>query len=105
MSFTQTEIIPSFTTIELQTPYGLEHRRVSTKLPRDCRPDEIPIIDINGISDSAAMRLKVATEVKSAAENSGFFYIQNHGIDEDIIDNALQASKRYISRLVRHPQC
>ena len=91
---TETETLPSFTTIELQTPYGLEHRRVSTKLPRDCRSDEIPIIDISGIYDNSAERIKLATQVKYAAENSGFFYIKNHGIDEDIISNALQASKR-----------
>lgn len=94
MSITETETAPSFTTIELQTPYGPDHRRVSTKLPRDSRSDEIPIIDISGIYDSADERVKLASQIKDAAENSGFFYVKNHGIDVAVINQALQASKR-----------
>lgn len=88
-----------YTTIKLLSSNGPIYRRVSTVAPRNCRPDEIPVIDIGGIYDDADARKKMATLVKHAVEGSGFFYIQNHGIDEKVIDNALQATIKCVTSL------
>jgi isopenicillin N synthase-like dioxygenase len=61
---------------------------VSTAPPRDCNNDEIPIIDISGIYGDADARTELAAQFKSAAVGTGFFYIKNHGIDEEIIKTA-----------------
>lgn len=91
---TSTDSEPGFTTIELRTAYGPAFRRVSTAPPRDCRDDEIPIIDISGIYGDLEARTRLAQHIKAAAINTGFFYIKNHGIDEEIINKSkMQALK------------
>ncbi|EKG19974.1 hypothetical protein MPH_02704 [Macrophomina phaseolina MS6] len=69
---------------------GISYRLVSTNPPRECTPEEIPIIDLDGIfKDDLEARKAVAREMLSAAENSGFFYIKNHRIPEDMVKNTL----------------
>ncbi|KAF2793242.1 naringenin,2-oxoglutarate 3-dioxygenase [Melanomma pulvis-pyrius CBS 109.77] len=99
-SQTQTvmEAEPTYTTIMLRAGHESVHRRVSTTPPRDCRPDEIPLIDINGIYNDAVARKKMAAIVKHAVERSGFFYVKNHGIDEEVIENARQATIKFFEQ-------
>lgn len=59
---------------------------------------EIPIIDVGVLIaakplDLAALAL-VAAEVREACLNSGFFYITNHGISQELIDAAFEANRR-----------
>ena len=57
--------------------------------PRDCTIEEIPIIDLSPIySTKHEDRKALAKEIRAAAVNTGFFYIKNHGIDEETIANA-----------------
>ena len=89
MSTTITETAPNSTyKLELRTAYGPVFREVSTAAPRECKVGEIPVIDISGIDGDIAAKTKLASEIKKAAEGTGFFYIKNHGIDEQIIQNA-----------------
>ncbi|EPQ57953.1 Clavaminate synthase-like protein [Gloeophyllum trabeum ATCC 11539] len=76
------------TQLQLRTAYGPVYRTVSTAPPRDCTPDEVPIIDLTGIYGDLDERLRVAAQVCKAAQDIGFFYIRNHGIEEDIIERA-----------------
>ncbi|KIX01489.1 uncharacterized protein Z518_09215 [Rhinocladiella mackenziei CBS 650.93] len=87
-----------FTQLELRSAYGLVYRKVSTAPPRDCRPDEIPVIDIGTIYDGPAARAELAKHIRAAAEGTGFFYIKNHGIDEDIINNARRAAMNFFKQ-------
>lgn len=76
----------SVTKLELSTALGPVFRDVLTTPPRDCTPEEIPIIDISPVfSEHVADRKRVAAEIRSSALNMGFFYVKNHGIPEDII--------------------
>ncbi|KZT26607.1 Clavaminate synthase-like protein [Neolentinus lepideus HHB14362 ss-1] len=86
---TMTTIIEStFRKLELRTAYGPVYRTVSTAPPRECTADEVPIIDLQGIYGGLDDRKKVASQIKKAAEETGFFYVKNHGISENIIDAA-----------------
>ena len=76
---------PSFTKLELRTAYGPVYREVSTKTPRLAREDEIPIIDLSGLHGDLPARKELAKSLKGAAENTGFFYVKNHGINEAVI--------------------
>jgi len=64
--------------------------------------DEIPVIDISRIGpntevgDPVALQ-KVADEIHEAATDVGFFYVSGHGIDEDIIDHAMQSTRTFFS--------
>lgn len=87
-----------FVKLELRTAYGPVYRDVSTKPPRDARPDEIPVISLRGIDSSQAERTRIVREIKQASENTGFFYITNHGISEDVIDNARKAAIQFFKQ-------
>jgi hypothetical protein len=88
MSATATAPI-STTKLELRTAYGPVYRDVLNTLPRDCTAQEIPVIDLTLLYSSSLEDRKVlAKEVRAAAVNTGFFYIKNHGIDEEIIADA-----------------
>ncbi|KAI9731816.1 MAG: hypothetical protein M1818_007681 [Claussenomyces sp. TS43310] len=84
-----TTMLPATTKLELRTAYGPVFREVLTTPPRDCTPEEIPVIDLTRLySDNLSDRKDLAAELRNAAVNTGFFYIKNHGIAEEKIANA-----------------
>lgn len=86
---TETTQQPSTTKLELRTAYGPVYRDVLNTPPRDCTAEEIPVIDLSPLySASLEDRKALATEIRAAAVNNGFFYIKNHGVDENTIANA-----------------
>jgi hypothetical protein len=89
---------PEFTKLELRTAYGPVYRNVSTREPREARADEIPLIDVRGIYGDLEARKTLAEKIKHAAENTGFFYVKNHGIPEKAIQGALNSSKAFFAQ-------
>ncbi|KAJ5674198.1 hypothetical protein N7462_009637 [Penicillium macrosclerotiorum] len=90
--------VAEYTQIELLTLHGAEFRRVSTAPPRLPTEDEIPIIDLSTIDDGFEARKLIAARVRSAAKNTGFFYIRNHGIPEDLIQKALEKAQAFFDQ-------
>lgn len=88
----------TYTTIELLTPNGPEYRQVSTAAPRAPTPDEMPLIDLSTIDGDFEARKAIAKKIKDAAENTGFFYINNHGIPEELIQGALSSCKQFFDQ-------
>ncbi|KAJ4989937.1 2OG-Fe(II)oxygenase superfamily protein [Stagonosporopsis vannaccii] len=88
----------TYTTIELLTPNGPEFRRVSTAPARPPKADEIPLIDLSSIDGDIEARSTIAQEVRKAAENTGFFYVHNHGIDESLIQDALTEARAFFAQ-------
>lgn len=88
-----------YTQIELLTLHGSEFRRVSTAPPRAPTEDEIPVIDLSAIDGDLQARQNIASQVKAAAENTGFFYIKNHGISEALIEKALAQAKTFFNQI------
>jgi hypothetical protein len=88
---------PSTTKLELRTAYGPVFRDVLTTPPRDCTPEEIPVIDLSRLfSDNLEERKDLAKEIRAAAKNTGFFYIKNHGIEEEKMANAKKQLLAYV---------
>lgn len=87
-----------FVKLELRTAYGPVYRDVSTRPPRDARSDEIPLIDLHGLDGSIGERRRIVEEIKQASENTGFFYITNHGISEDVIEAARKAAIQFFKQ-------
>ncbi|KAG9231884.1 putative iron/ascorbate oxidoreductase [Amylocarpus encephaloides] len=82
-------VAPQTMKLELRTAYGRVYRNVLATPPRDCTPDEIPVIDLSSLfSDKLEDRKELANTIRAAAINTGFFYIKNHGIDAQIIADA-----------------
>ncbi|KAJ5539828.1 hypothetical protein N7513_008160 [Penicillium frequentans] len=87
-----------YTQVELLTLRGPEFRRVSTAPPRLPTEDEIPVIDLGAIDGDLEARKNIASQVKAAAESTGFFYIKNHGIPEALIEKALENAKTFFNQ-------
>lgn len=95
MSATQTL---SYITLELLTPSGPQHCKVSVAPPHKPTADEIPVIDLSTLDGDYAARKALSTKIKAAAENTGFFYVKNHGVPETLIHRALDKVKTLFSQ-------
>ncbi|KAG9249131.1 hypothetical protein BJ878DRAFT_579715 [Calycina marina] len=81
--------LTSISKLELRTAYGPVFRNVLDSPPRPCTAEEILIIDLKPLrSDNLEERRALAKEIRAASINSGFFYIQNHGVDDKTIADA-----------------
>lgn len=61
---------------------------------------EIPIIDLSlAFSDDIKARTKVAKEIFVACSQIGFFYIKNHGVDLDLIEQSQKAGLSFFQDL------
>jgi isopenicillin N synthase-like dioxygenase len=59
----------------------------------------LPVIDVGGLfSDDSAVRAAVARQMRLACENTGFFYVANHGIDPALIARTFAESKRFFDQ-------
>ncbi|KAK0487113.1 hypothetical protein IW261DRAFT_591694 [Armillaria novae-zelandiae] len=59
---------------------------------------EIPVIDLAMISnENPESKKALADKVRAACVNVGFFYVTNHGISENIIQEAVDRSKDFFS--------
>ena len=89
MSKTTATSTISTTKLELRTAYGPVFRDVLNRPPRPCTTEEIPIISLASLhSPHIEDRRALAQEIRNASISSGFFYIKNHGIDEETISDA-----------------
>jgi isopenicillin N synthase-like dioxygenase len=58
----------------------------------------LPTIDFAPFrAGGAQQRRKVATEIDDACESAGFMYLRNHGVDQDVIDEALDACRDFFA--------
>ncbi|KAF8177027.1 hypothetical protein BJ912DRAFT_1063716 [Pholiota molesta] len=58
--------------------------------------EEIPVIDItDAYSSDPIARRKLADLIRDACLNVGFFYIESHGIPEEVIHNTINVAKKY----------
>lgn len=85
------------TKLELRTALGPVYRDVLLTPPRNCTPDEIPVIDLENLySTDINQRKRVAQAIRLAAVNTGFFYIKNHGIPREVISKAKQQGLNFM---------
>ncbi|KAF8595138.1 Clavaminate synthase-like protein [Ceratobasidium sp. AG-I] len=56
--------------------------------------ESIPIIDITDLSNGTNPA-QVANAIRDACVHVGFFYVKNHGIDDQIIENVVKVSKQF----------
>ena len=94
-SQTTTVTSPGRKILTLDSSHGTVYREVSSAPPRAATAEEIPIIDLSLISsESLDDRKSIALKIKTAAENTGFFYIHNHGIEEKVIEGAKSSAMK-----------
>jgi isopenicillin N synthase-like dioxygenase len=59
--------------------------------------EEIPVIDVSGLAGAPDEREAVAAQMREAAERIGFFYVRNHGVPQDLVDEVFATSKRFFA--------
>ncbi|MBT6277971.1 MAG: isopenicillin N synthase family oxygenase [Chromatiales bacterium] len=59
---------------------------------------EIPVIDVDALLHGNVVdQRKVADQIGTAARSVGFFYVANHGIDEELIERAYEQAAAFFS--------
>jgi isopenicillin N synthase-like dioxygenase len=59
---------------------------------------QVPIIDMSGLTGSAADRQAVAARLGQACRESGFFYAVGHGVEEDLQRRLQELSKQFFAQ-------
>ncbi|EAL68711.1 hypothetical protein DDB_G0277497 [Dictyostelium discoideum AX4] len=59
--------------------------------------EKLPIIDISSFQNNENDKNQVAKEINKACKEYGFFYIKNHGVDQELIENLQNVIKKFFS--------
>jgi isopenicillin N synthase-like dioxygenase len=79
----------------LDSSHGTVYRETSRAPPRAAIAKEIPIINLSKISSkNLEDRRSIALKIQAGAEKTGVFYIENHGVEEGMIENAKAAAMK-----------
>ncbi|GAB1198299.1 hypothetical protein APSETT444_007614 [Aspergillus pseudonomiae] len=57
--------------------------------------------DLEPIDGSLEKRKALASRIKAGSESTGFFYIRNHGVPEELIQNSLMQAKTFFNQPLR----
>ena len=59
----------------------------------------IPVIDLQAsFSTDLSDRQAVAREIHKAARDTGFFYISNHGVPDEVLDRHLDLARKFFEQ-------
>lgn len=61
---------------------------------RAASADEMPILDLTALNNGGNLK-PVAEKMRHACVTTGFFYVANHGIPENIVSGVFEATRRY----------
>src|SRR5689334_9128997 len=64
---------------------------------RTTDPAQIPVIDVHSLVAGTEGRDAVAAQIRRACEESGFFYIVGHGVDEALQQRLEESSRRFFA--------
>ncbi|KAI5477351.1 hypothetical protein MNV49_006493 [Pseudohyphozyma bogoriensis] len=79
---------------------GLGERLISSDVSAQAFT-ALPIIDLTNIqSESVEARKALAAQIQEAAISCGFFYIKNHGVSQQTLDNVFAQSKKFFAQPV-----
>lgn len=83
-------------TLAAQLPASLQ---ASTKLlaGQQFKQSNLPIVDLAHWDRSDEDRSQIAASIKRACEESGFFYLANHGVRAELMDAALSATREFFA--------
>jgi isopenicillin N synthase-like dioxygenase len=59
---------------------------------------QVPVIDVSPLVTGVGDRSRVAAEVNHACQESGFFYVSNHGVDDRVQQRLEESSRRFFAQ-------
>ncbi|PIA25967.1 hypothetical protein AQUCO_10200024v1 [Aquilegia coerulea] len=68
--------------------------RITKPVSEDVQMD-IPVIDFKGIDKNVNARNRIVEEIRDASETWGFFRLLNHGIPLSVMDEMIEAVRRF----------
>jgi isopenicillin N synthase-like dioxygenase len=63
-------------------------------IPRAATADEVPILDLAPLLEAQDIA-RLAERLRHACETIGFFYVQHHGVPQQVTDDVFAATRRY----------
>lgn len=61
--------------------------------------NSIPIINVGGLrSNDLKARAKVASDIRSACTRVGFFYVEDHGVPQELIDGVFRHANTFFAQ-------
>ncbi len=66
----------------------------TTNAPRAATADEVPVLDLTVLGENGDLG-PLAGQLRQACLSTGFFYVRNHGIPQDVFDGMFNATRRY----------
>ena len=65
---------------------------------RQADPAEIPVVDTAALAgNDAGAKQRIAAQIVHAAENTGFFYVVNHGVPRALIDGVFACAQTFFA--------
>jgi isopenicillin N synthase-like dioxygenase len=64
--------------------------------PRAAKREEVPVLDLSLLDQQGGLA-SLASELKQACLNLGFFYVANHGVPEALSEGVFDVSRRYFA--------
>jgi isopenicillin N synthase-like dioxygenase len=61
-------------------------------------PKYVPVIDLSDAYASAAAKRRLAAEIRKTCRESGFFYVKNHAVPNEVMAAQLAASRRFFAQ-------
>jgi isopenicillin N synthase-like dioxygenase len=61
------------------------------------QPEVLPTLDLRRFDAGGEERAAFLSELRSAAGGVGFFYLTGHGLDDKLVRNALNISRRFFA--------
>lgn len=58
-------------------------------------PPELPVFDVAAFRSGGLAKEKAITQLRATCERHGFLYLANHGVDEDVQQGVVEASRRF----------
>jgi isopenicillin N synthase-like dioxygenase len=69
---------------------------LQVETPRAASADEMPILDLKDWIAGGPIE-PLVEQFKAACTNTGFLYVKNHGIPQEVVDGVFDATRRYFS--------
>ena len=66
------------------------------------QPEKLPTLDLRRFDAGGAERAAFLHDLRTAANDVGFFYLAGHGIDDDLIRSVLQLNRRFFALPAEH---
>ena len=71
-------------------------------MPVAVQAETLPTLDLRRFDGHVSERSRFLEDLRTAARNVGFFYLAGHGIEDGLIQDVLNVSRRFFTLPEKH---